>query len=110
VVRDRATLARIVDDGYIENIYRLQIMNVAESAQRFVVTADGLPGIAVAGAASYLLEPTEARWVTVAVRLAPEAAQQAGSGAHPMHFIVQRVTEPGDTAQVQEKSTFVIPR
>ncbi len=31
VVRDRATLAREVEDGVIENIYRLQIMNAAES-------------------------------------------------------------------------------
>src|SRR6185369_6956459 len=27
VVRDRGTLARLVDDGRIENVYRLQVMN-----------------------------------------------------------------------------------
>ena len=35
-----------------------------------------------------LLAPAEARWVTVAVRLQPAAAQSLGPGAHVMHFEV----------------------
>lgn len=42
VVRDRAALARLVEDGWIENVYRLQIMNAAESPHRYRVEADGL--------------------------------------------------------------------
>ncbi|HPO20295.1 MAG TPA: cytochrome c oxidase accessory protein CcoG, partial [Rubrivivax sp.] len=43
IVRDRASLARLVDDGQIENIYRLQIMNATETAQRYRVAVRGLP-------------------------------------------------------------------
>jgi polyferredoxin len=35
VVRDRGVMARIVAGGAIENVYRLQIMNVTESEQRY---------------------------------------------------------------------------
>ena len=30
VVRDRGALARLVDEGRIENVYRLQMMNASE--------------------------------------------------------------------------------
>mgnify|MGYP000125439263 CR=1 FL=1 len=50
VVRDRASLARIVDEGRVENIYRLQIMNATERPQQYRISADGLPGLRVVDA------------------------------------------------------------
>jgi cytochrome c oxidase accessory protein FixG len=110
VVRDRATLARLVDDGRIENVYRLQIMNATERPQRYRVGVSGLPGIAVAGEAMVTALPAEARWLTLAVQVPPEAAQQAGGGAHPIQFQVDRLGEDGSVTQVREKSTFIVPR
>ncbi|ANH66532.1 cytochrome c oxidase accessory protein CcoG [Mitsuaria sp. 7] len=119
VVRDRATLAREVEDGVVENLYRLQVMNAAESTQRFVLDAQGIAGLRVQSPTGELtLGPAEARWVTVALRLPPEAARALGSGAHPMLFAVRRVAssgEPAETAETAEralleKSTFVVPR
>ena len=111
VVRDRSSLARIVDDGYVENVYRLQIMNATESTQRYRVEASGLPGLALQAPVDVALSPAEARWVTVALRLPPEAAAQAGSGAHTVHFDIERVADAGSAARLlEEKSTFVVPR
>ncbi len=45
VVRDRSTLARQVGDGEVENVYRLQIMNVTETPQTYRITAQGLDGL-----------------------------------------------------------------
>lgn len=45
IVRDRAALARIVQGGKIENVYRLQIMNARETPQTYTLSADGLPGL-----------------------------------------------------------------
>ena len=42
VVRDRGAPARIVEDGWVENVYRLQIMNTTESVQRYRIGAAGL--------------------------------------------------------------------
>lgn len=111
VVRDRAALARLVEDGWIENVYRLQIMNSAESPQRYRVEADGLPSLKLGQATVVEVGPAEARWVAVSLRIPPEAAQALKPGAHPMRWQVHR--EPsngGDSETVSEKSTFVVPR
>ncbi len=105
VVRDRSTLARIVDDGWVENVYRLQVMNATEAAQRYAVRADGLDGLALAAPPALELGPAEARWLVVALRVPPRTADAAGSGAHPIVF---HVSAPG--RELAEKSTFVVPR
>ena len=115
VVRDRASLARIVDDGQIENVYRLQVMNATEQVQRYRIEVGGIPGIRVDGSAETQVEPAEARWVTVSARVPPEAAAQAGPGAHSIIFRVERIerdkSDPGEPAvAITEKSTFVVPR
>ena len=44
IVRDRGTLARLVDGGRIENVYRVQLMNGTEEKQRFRIAVEGLRG------------------------------------------------------------------
>jgi cytochrome c oxidase accessory protein FixG len=115
VVRDRAALARLVDDGQIENVYRLQIMNATEQPQRYRVAVQGLPGITLGVVPELQLAPAEARWVTLGARIPPESAAKAGAGAHPIHFDIDLLgtDASGRTtagAAVSEKSTFVVPR
>ncbi len=111
VVRDRASLARLVEDGHIENTYRLQLMNTTEQMQRYRVSVAGWPQARVVGVAEVELGPAQARWVPLAVRLPPEEVQQRGPGVHEVTFLVERITEPGQApAAVAEGSTFVIPR
>ena len=113
VVRDRAALAREVEDGMVENVYRLQLMNAAESTQRFQLDVRGIEGLRVASPLGPLvLAPAEARWVTVSLRLPPASAQQLGSGVHPMQFSIRRIASPETSAEREllEKSTFVVPR
>ena len=112
VVRDRGSLARTVEDGWVENVYRLQIMNATEHTQRYRVQASGLPQMSHDLRGDITLAPAEARWVPVAVRVPPEAAVQAGAGSHGMSFDVERLTDPeSPTARhVVEKSTFIVPR
>ncbi len=110
VVRDRATLARIVDEGRIENVYRLQIMNATEQTQRFRIAASGLPDLKVDQTSDIEVGPAEAQWVTVSVQAGFEAATQAGPGSHEIHFDVERVDAKGAPAVVREKSTFIVPR
>ena len=114
VVRDRGSLARIVDEGRIENVYRIQLMNETEAVQHIHIEVTGLETATVSGTTDLELKPTEAAWTPVAVQVAPEAARRLGDGAHPMAFrIVSRDTGGGidaKTHHVSEKSTFVIPR
>ena len=112
VVRDRGTLARLIDDGYIENVYRLQIMNGTEAELRFQITALGLSGLQMSRSVELAVASTESRWVSVAVKMSPQAAAAAGPGVHAMQF---RIEGQGLLARDQshtstEKSTFIIPR
>jgi polyferredoxin len=115
VVRDRASLARLVDNGQIENVFRLQIMNATEQPQRYRVAVQGLPGITLEALPELALAPAEARWVTVSARIPAEAAQQAGPGAHAIQFQIGLLTtdaggQPKTGLALSEKSTFVVPR
>ncbi|HEY9066145.1 MAG TPA: cytochrome c oxidase accessory protein CcoG [Burkholderiaceae bacterium] len=110
VIRDRGALAREVQDGRIENVYRLQLMNASESPQRFRIAVAGLQGAVLATGAQVDVGATEARWAPVSVQLPPEAAHALGAGAHPLRFEVTRASDGAGAAAVVEKSTFVVPR
>jgi polyferredoxin len=112
VVRDRGTLARIVDDGWVENVYRLQIMNTTERVQSYRIAGGGLERIVIEGPGDVQVEGAQARWVAVSLRVPPETAAQAGAGSHAITFSIERVPEtPADKPLVLvEKSTFVVPR
>ena len=104
VVRDRATLSRMVAGGKLENVYRLQIMNATETAQHYRISVKGLDGLELASEAQIAIPATESRWVPVQVHL-PYGS--AASGSHPIYFEVQALEHP---AKVEEKSVFLVPR
>jgi cytochrome c oxidase accessory protein FixG len=112
VVRDRGALAREVENGWVENVYRLQIMNATEQVQRFRVRVTGLPKLATDLTAEVSVDAAQARWVPVAVRVPPEVAVVAGSGPHRLDFVVESVPTAADAEShsVSEKSTFMVPR
>jgi cytochrome c oxidase accessory protein FixG len=111
VVRDRGALARVVEDGWVENVYRVQVMNATERRQVYRITARGLQGLQIDRQEPVTLAPAEARWVAVALRVPPEAAEAAGTGAHAVEFEVSLAPEAGgDGHRVIEKSTFLVPR
>jgi len=110
VVRDRMTLARVVDDGQVENLYRLQLMNATEQPQAYRIEVQGIADAALAGtsAGSVDVQAAQSRWVTLAVRVPPQRADALGAGAHPIRFEVAAASDP--SARVSERSTFVVPR
>ena len=111
VIRDRGALARLVEDGKIENVYRLQVMNSTELPQRYRIAVAGLSGASIASPADVEVAATQARWVPVNLQLEPQAAKALGAGAHTMRFEITRLAESGSAeAVVVEKSTFVVPR
>lgn len=104
VVRDRAVLARLVEGGRIENVFRLQIMNATETKQQFQVAAAGLPGLQVVGQQPVDVASTESRWIVLSV-LAPYDA--AAPGSHPIEF---QITRMNGGEQLREKSVFIVPQ
>ena len=105
VIRDRGALARMVEQGRIENVFRLQIMNATESTQRYVMSVEGLDGVTLASDAEIEVLPTEVRAAAVRVQIPPNSAPP---GSHPIHFTVR--STGNDVAQVVEKGVFIVPR
>jgi cytochrome c oxidase accessory protein FixG len=111
VLRDRGALGRVVDDGFVENVYRVQIMNATETEQRFTVFAEQLPKVQVEVLGDVIIGPAEARWVPVSVRVPPEVAASLGSGVQPLTLVVTRKRQGGESeVTVREKTTFMVPR
>ncbi len=102
VVRDRGVMARIVESGAIENVYRLQVMNATESAQRYKVGVTGLPGLHVDSQDLIDVGSTQSRVVAVRLRL-PRAG--ANPGSHPITFEIEALDGAG---RVSEKSIFFV--
>jgi polyferredoxin len=114
VVKDRGALARVVEDGAVENVYRIQIMNRTEAPQTYRVAAVGIEGLEVS-ATTASAGPAAVASMSVSLRLPQAAAQALAGRSVPLLF---EATVVGPTAgagtersAIQfEKSTFFVPR
>ncbi|MDB5815968.1 MAG: 4Fe-4S ferredoxin, iron-sulfur binding [Rhodocyclales bacterium] len=105
VIRDRGALSRIVERGYVENTYRLQIMNASEQPQSFRLEVSGLPGLRVASEDLIEVSAADSRAVAVRLQMPPDSARP---GSNPIKFHVRESTVPGGT-EVVERSVFLVP-
>lgn len=113
VIRDRASLAREVDDGKIENIYRLQMMNTDEKPRRFNVSVSGGHDLkymeVLMDSQPIELPAVSVRSITLRVRAEPEHSRR---GSERIDF---KIDETGLAAEgvtpivVTEKSVFFVP-
>jgi cytochrome c oxidase accessory protein FixG len=108
VIRDRGALARIVEEGRIENVYRLQIMNRTQQPQRLHVGVSGLPGLVVGSEAHTTADANAVDTFSVRLALPAQAAQALTPGAHEIEFVV--TADDRDAGVVRERSTFIVPR
>ena len=110
VMRDRGMLARMVEQGAVENVYRLQIMNSQESVQRYRIGVTGLPGLVLATPTTIELGPVAERTVTVTARLAGQQATALAGQTVPIRFVIEQLGDKQTIPPVMEKSSFLVPR
>jgi cytochrome c oxidase accessory protein FixG len=112
IVRDRGVMARLVEDGQLENVYRLQIMNNTELVQHYLLKANGLENLSLETSndknsnitQAIAIQPAESRWVSVRLRIPDGSAK---SGSHKVNF---EITSLETEEKVIEKSIFLVPR
>ena len=104
VERDRSSLARIVEGGRIENVYRLQVMNASEALDHVHISVSGIPGLSLASEPDFPVDAAQSRWIPVRVQLPYDGA---APGSHPIAF---HITEPDRGIELTEKAVFLIPR
>ncbi len=105
IIRDRSVLAREADDGRIENVYLLQIMNTEERPHRYKITVDGLEGAEIAGESEFEVAAASLQGFNTAVRVQPDAGK---SGANTIHFNI--VANDNPEIALREKASFLLPR
>jgi cytochrome c oxidase accessory protein FixG len=103
VIRDRASLAREVPGGMIENVYQLQIMNTRERPTELRIRAVGLPSLRVADDDVVLVPAASTKTVPVKLRV------QIGDtpvGAHKIEFEVRAADD--ERVAARERSVFLV--
>jgi len=105
VIRDRGALVREVEDGELENVYRLQVMNATESAHRYRIAVEGIEGIRVASEAVIEMAPASTRAFPIRIRV-PGAEAKGGS----QKIVISVTAEDAPDLQVREAAAFLSPR
>jgi cytochrome c oxidase accessory protein FixG len=104
VIRDRSSLGREADDGRIENVYNLKIMNTTEEPKRYALSVAGLDGIEIVGDRIVEVASAENHEVTIVVSVPPESGKK---GANTIHFDIKALNH--DRIAVKEKASFLMP-
>lgn len=104
VIRDRSLLAREADDGRIENVYNLKVMNTTEEPKRYALSVEGMDGIEIVGDRIVEVASAENHEVTIVVRVPPESGK---AGANTIYFDIK--AQNHDSIAVHEKATFLMP-
>jgi cytochrome c oxidase accessory protein FixG len=105
VIRDRGSMGREVEDGMIENVYRLQVMNTSETPHLYRIEVDGIKSAGIADEEVIELEGASARAVPVRVRV---AAGEGRPGSNKIAFTVSALDDP--SLKVREQAVFIVPR
>lgn len=105
VIRDRATLSRTTEDGRLENLYTVQILNMENRPHRYQISASGAPDIrVVADPMKLQAAPLEA--VQVPLRLQIDPAHLKG----PSTQITIRVRSADNPELAREAKTSFLRR
>lgn len=115
VIRDRGALGREVPGGFIENVYRLQIINAAEFPRALSISAEGLPSITVStggggqqAADQIQVAPTSNFLLPIVLQVPYDAAPP---GSYPITIVTRSARPDGAIeTEVREASSFIFPR
>ncbi|WP_354677972.1 cytochrome c oxidase accessory protein CcoG [Cupriavidus plantarum] len=110
VLRDRGALSREVDGRWIENVYRLQLINTSEAPMHVRVRANGhdLAGLrAEYDVSAEALAPASNRLVPIRIRVPIEAAR---AGTHKIDIAVTAEQGGRQVADVVQATSFIVPR
>ena len=105
--QDRGALARVVEEGAVENVYRIQIMNRTEAPQTYRVDASGIDGLEVV-ATPASAGPAAVTSTSVSLRLPFVVAQGLAGRSVPVMFAVTRVEPTSGTSADRSAIQFEV--
>ncbi len=102
VIRDRLTLSREVENGQIENLYRLQIINMDGQPHRYSISAKGIEGLSVVSGSSVEIPALGTVELNVTLRA---DRLKLSRPTQPIFFTIQAVDAPAISREA--KSSFL---
>ncbi len=107
VIADRNAIGQLGANGFIENVYRLQIMNLHEEAHHYRISVSGMDSLASLGlTGEHIVQVNAVSIQAVPVRL-QVPPDEGKPGANRIWF---ELTQIGDkTVQVREPGVFMMP-
>jgi len=102
VLRDRATLSRELAGGWVENVYTLRLMNMAERPREFQVSVAGLPNIRLEGPATVAMPAASTESIVYSVQV---PAGEIKPGRYDIWFEVRVADEERNLTR--EHATFI---
>ncbi len=108
VIRDRAVMARLVERGDVENVYRLQLMNTTDHHQLLKIRVSSAVNADIPSSLWVALAPAQTRTVPVTVRMTNEHAALRAGQMFPLMFSVSSANE-ADPSLATEASSFMVP-
>jgi cytochrome c oxidase accessory protein FixG len=105
IIRDRGAMGREVEDGMIENVYLLQVMNTSETPHRYKIKVEGIETISLVTPDEVILAGTEARAIPARVRI---ARGKGHPGSNKIEFELKAIDDIH--FHVEEKAVFFVPR
>ena len=104
VIRDRNALYRLLDDGRVENVYNVKILNKTEAPHRFVV--------AVSGEGALALDPPAPRFEVAGGEVFPVALRVRRPAYEPLGSQTIRFSvaaEDAPSLQADSEARFIAP-
>lgn len=105
VLRDRGALSREVKNGYIENVYRLMILNSAEFPRQYSLSVEGLTDATIDTDKIIEVDAAGNRLFAVRVQSAPNSGD---AGSNQIQFVVTATDDASVTKS--ENASFFFPR
>jgi cytochrome c oxidase accessory protein FixG len=105
LLRERNALAREVEDGWIENVYTVKLMNMAETPRRFGFHVSGPNEARIVGPTVVDAPAGQVTSLVMAVRAKP---REQDKHSLPLRLDAWAMDAP-DTVHIQESTAFLRP-
>jgi cytochrome c oxidase accessory protein FixG len=103
IIRDRNTLSRETNEGLIENVYTLKVLNKSQIKQTYTISVFGIDGATIIGSTEVVVEGGGVYTNPISVAISPDNLEV---GSETIYFKVSTMLN-GEIVEVEEPSTFI---
>lgn len=104
IIRDRNTLFRETNDGLIENVYTLKVLNKSQQSQRYKLSVEGLKDAKFIGESEVEVAGGEVYNLPISVAVSPYNLTESIT---EITFRAQAIGKENEKVQVSEPSNFI---